>query len=64
LGNSSKIVDKEIIVIGGGGDLSGGSVINSGWKNSTTTHLVLEGSGTIYSTPSISVHLFPLTYNN
>jgi len=46
------------------GDLSGGSVINSGWKNSTTTHLVLEGSGTIYSIPSMSVHLFPITYNN
>jgi hypothetical protein len=64
LGNSSSIVDKEIIVIGGGGDLSGGSIIDSGWKNSTVTQLVFEGSGTIYSTPSISVHLFPLTNDN
>lgn len=64
LGNSSSIVDKQIMVIGGGGDLSGGSIIDSGWKNSTVTQLVFEGSGNIYSTPIISVHLFPLTDDN
>src|SRR5207342_612848 len=61
LGNSSSIMDKEIIVIGGGRDLSGGGIIDSGGKNSTVKHLALEGSGTIYPIPSMSIHLFPLT---
>ena len=60
-GNESSIINKDIVVVGGGDNLAGSTVIPSGWKNVTTALLSFEGTGSIYSTPSISIHIFPLT---
>ena len=61
LGNGSSTVDKNIVIVGGADNLAGSSIVPSGWKNSTKVPLIFEGVGSIYSTPSISMHVFPLT---
>jgi hypothetical protein len=60
-GNESSIINKDIVVVGGGGDLAGSTIIPSGWKNVTTALLSFEGTGSIYSTPSISIHVYQVT---
>ena len=63
LGNSSTAIDKDIVIVGGGEDLAGSNIVPSGWKNSTTVPLIFEGTGSIFSSPSIMMHIFPLTFN-
>ena len=60
-GNESSIIDENIMVVGGGDDLAGSIVIHFGWKNVTVALLTFEGMGSIYSTPSISIHVYPVT---
>lgn len=60
-GSMAEATTERITVVGGGGDLAGGVIIDAGWDNTTTVHLNLTGTGTIYDHGSISVHLFPYT---
>ncbi|MGD1836424.1 MAG: hypothetical protein ACPKPY_00015 [Nitrososphaeraceae archaeon] len=52
-----------ILVVGGGGDLAGSSIIDavSSPEKKITTELNLVGSGSIYSLEKMHLHLFPLT---
>ena len=60
---SSSTVE-DIVIVGGGGDLAGSTLLEGNWKQnySTTTTLNLVGTGSAYSTNKLTVHLFP--YNN
>ncbi|MGH9980232.1 MAG: hypothetical protein ACRD6U_01615, partial [Nitrososphaeraceae archaeon] len=52
-----------IVVIGGGGDLAGSTVLDISGSGSQkiTTQLKLIGSGSIYNLESMHLHLLPLT---
>jgi len=52
-----------IVVVGGGGDLAGSTVldISGGGSQKITTQLKLIGSGSIYNLESMHLHLLPLT---
>jgi len=54
---------QNIVVVGGGGDLTGSTVLDIGGSSSQkiTTQLKLIGSESIYNLEKISLHLFPLT---
>lgn len=52
---------QNIVVVGGGGDLAGSTVVDIADSQKTTTELKLIGSGSIYNLEKISIHLFPLT---
>lgn len=56
LGNVSSTIDKDLVIVGGGGDLPGSSVVVSRWKNTTTVPLILEDRGSIYFSPLIPIH--------
>ena len=43
LDNGSTAIDKDIVIVVGGEDLAGSSIVHSGWKNSSTFPLVFEG---------------------
>jgi hypothetical protein len=54
---------QNIVVVGGGGDLAGSTVLDISGSSSQkiTTQLKLIGSGSIYNLEKISLHIFPLT---
>jgi len=54
---------QNIVIVGGGGDLAGSTVIDitASGSQKITTELQLIGFGSIYSQDRISIHLFPLT---
>jgi len=52
---------RSVVIVGGGGELAGATVVNGGWQQQTTVRLALEGSDTLYGTRSIHLHAFPLT---
>jgi hypothetical protein len=52
---------QRIVVVGGGGDLAGASLVDAGWNDSTTIHIEFNGNGTIYNQQGMRFHLFPLT---
>jgi hypothetical protein len=53
---------QNIVVVGGGGDLAGSTVLDiTGGSQKITTELKLIGSGSIYNLEHIHLHLFPLT---
>jgi len=52
---------QNIVVVGGGGDLAGSTVLDIAGLQKITTELKLIGSGSIYSLGKIHLHLFPLT---
>jgi hypothetical protein len=61
LSNATTMDQQTIVVVGGGGDLAGSTVLDIGGSQKTTTHLKLIGSGSIYNIEKIHVHLLPLT---
>jgi hypothetical protein len=61
LSNATTMDQQTIVVVGGGGDLAGSTVLDIGNSQKTTTQLKLIGSGSIYSIEKIHVHLLPLT---
>ncbi len=54
-------VNQDLVVVGGTGDLAGATLVKGGWKQKTTVHLELTGTGSIYNAEKMPVHLFPLT---
>ena len=54
---------QNIVVVGGGGDLAGSTIldISGGGSQKITTQLKLIGSGSIYNLESMHLHLLPLT---
>ena len=54
---------QNIVVVGGGGDLAGSTIldISAGGSQKITTQLKLIGSGSIYNLESMHLHLLPLT---
>ena len=50
---------EDIVVVGGGGDLAGSTILEGNWKQNTTSTLNLVGTGSVYSTDKLTVHIFP-----
>ena len=50
---------EDIVVVGGGGDLAGSTILEGNWKQNTTSTLNFEGTGSLYSTDKLTVHLVP-----
>lgn len=59
IGTSASPVAQKLVLVGGGGNLAGATVIDGGWSKSTVAHLKLDGFGTIYDHGGMSVHIFP-----
>ena len=49
----------DIVIVGGGGELAGSTLLEGDWKQNTTSPLNLIGAGSVYSTNKLTVHLFP-----
>lgn len=54
-------IAQNLVLVDGGGNLAGATIVDEGWSESTTVHLELTGTGTIYDTPAIHLHVFPYT---
>jgi hypothetical protein len=61
ISNATTMNQQTIVIVGGGGDLAGSTVLDIGDSQKTTTQLKLIGSGSIYNIEKIHVHLLPLT---
>ncbi|MGA8844625.1 MAG: hypothetical protein WB511_13660 [Nitrososphaeraceae archaeon] len=61
LNSSSNGTTQKMVLVGGGGDLAGATLVNSGWKNNTTASLKFVGTGSIYNLTGLHIHLFPYT---
>jgi hypothetical protein len=55
---SNNTVD-DIVIVVGGGDLAGSTLLNGNWKESATATINLVGTGSVYSTDRLMIHLFP-----
>jgi plastocyanin len=49
----------DIVIVGGGGGLAGSTLLEGNWKQNATSTLTLVGTGSVYSTDKLTVHLFP-----
>ena len=58
---SNGTTSQKIVLVGGGGSLAGGTIVNPGWKTSTQVHLKLDGLGSIYDLSDMQIHIFPYT---
>ena len=47
-----------IVIVGGGGDLAGATLVNAGWKDNTTASLRFVGTGSVYNLSGLHLHLF------
>ncbi len=45
---------EDIVVVGGGGDLAGSTILEGNWKQNTTSTLNFEGTGSLYSTDKLT----------
>ena len=61
LNSLSNGTTQKMVLVGGGGDLAGATLVNSGWKNNTTASLKFVGTGSIYNLTGLHIHLFPYT---
>jgi len=63
MSNVTTMGQQNIVVVGGGGDLAGSTIldISGGGSQKITTQLKLIGSGSIYNLESMHLHLLPLT---
>jgi hypothetical protein len=63
ISNATTIGQQNIVIVGGGGDLAGSTIldISAGDSQKITTQLKLIGSGSIYNLESMHLHLLPLT---
>ncbi len=61
IGISANPVSQKLVLVGGGGNLAGATIIDGGWSKSTVVHLKLDGFGTIYDYGAMNVHIFPYT---
>ena len=52
-----------IVIVGGGGDLAGATLVNASWKDNTTASLRFVGTGSVYNLSGLHLHLFPYTQN-
>lgn len=50
-----------LVIVGGGGQLAGGTTLAAGWKDGAVVHLDLTGTGSLYAQPGVHLHVFPLT---
>jgi hypothetical protein len=50
-----------IAIVGGGGDLAGSSLLDGNWNESTTATINFVGTGSVYSTDRLMIHLFPFS---
>jgi hypothetical protein len=50
-----------IVIVGGGGQLAGGTSLAAGWKDGAVVHLDLTGTGSLYAQPGVHLHVFPMT---
>jgi len=48
----------DIVIVGGGGGLAGSTLLEGNWKQNATSTLNLVGTGSVYSTDKLTVHLF------
>ena len=51
----------DIVIVGGGGDLAGSSLLDGNWNESTTAIINFVGTGSVYSTDRLMIHLFPFS---
>jgi hypothetical protein len=58
LNHTSNNTVKDIVIVGGGGDLAGSTILEGNWKQNTTSTLNFEGTGSLYLTDKLTVHLF------
>ena len=58
---SNGTTSQKIVLVGGGGNLAGGTIVNPGWKTNTQIHLKLEGPGSIYDFSDMHLHILPYT---
>jgi hypothetical protein len=49
----------DIVIVGGGGELAGSTLLEGNWKQNITSTLNFVGSGSVYSTNKLTTHLFP-----
>jgi hypothetical protein len=61
IATSANPVSQKLVLVGGGGNLAGATIIDGGWSNSKAVHLKLDGFGTIYDYGSMNIHIFPYT---
>ena len=52
---------RNVAIVGGGGELAGATLVSAGWQQQTTVQLALEGNDTVYGTRSMHLHAFPVT---
>ena len=50
---------EDIVIVGGAGDLAGSTILEGNWKQNTTSTLNFVGTGSVYSTDKLTVHIFP-----
>jgi plastocyanin len=50
---------EDIVIVGGGGGLAGSTLLEGNWEQNATSTLNLVGTGSVYSTNKLTVHLFP-----
>jgi hypothetical protein len=50
-----------LVIVGGGGQLAGGTTVAAGWKDGAVIHLDLAGTGSLYAQAGVHLHVFPLT---
>jgi hypothetical protein len=51
----------DIVIVGGGGELAGSTLLEGNWKQNTTSTLNLIGTGSVYSANKLTAHLFPFS---
>ena len=61
LNSLSNGTTQRMVLVGGGGDLAGATLVEAGWKNNTTASLKFVGTGSIYNLSGLQIHLFPYT---
>jgi hypothetical protein len=61
IATSANPVSQKLVLVGGGGNLAGATIIDGGWSGSKVVHLKLDGFGTIYDYGSMNIHIFPYT---
>jgi hypothetical protein len=49
----------DIVIVGGGGDLAGSTLLNGNSKENATATINFVGTGSVYSTDRLMIHLFP-----
>jgi hypothetical protein len=54
----------DMVIVGGGGDLVGSTLLDGNWEESATATINFDGTGSVYSTDRLMIHLFPFNGQN